>query len=201
MAAAQRQTSPAQTWRGVALATAGIFLLVAGGELAMGRLLLGPDGRFGWWEGNIWSKENSQRFADPYSFSHITHGILFFGFFWLVARRVRLPYRFLMALVLEASWEILENSPLIIERYRHTTIAIGYRGDSVLNSMSDILMMCLGFLLAARLPVWACVAAILVMEIGCAVVIRDNLTLNIIMLIHPFAAIKAWQAAGAPPGS
>jgi len=165
-------------------------------EWSMGRLPLGPDGRFGFWEGDIWSGECSQRLADAYSFSHIGHGLLFFAFFWLVARRTPLAYRYLAAVLVEAGWELLENSPIIINRYREATIALGYNGDSILNSTSDLLMMSLGFLFAWRMPVWASVLLLLAMEIGCALVIRDNLTLNVIMLIHPIEAIKVWQAAG-----
>ena len=182
----------------------GVFIavlgLTAGIELWMGRSPLGPDGKFGWWEGNIWSSENSQRLADPYSFSHIVHGMLFYAVLWLVARRLPIRHRLLLALVVEAGWEILENSPLIINRYREATISLGYVGDSVLNSSSDIVMMVLGFLFAWRARPWVTVAAILVMEVGCALWIRDNLTLNIIMLIHPVDAIKHWQMAGAPTG-
>ena len=167
-----------------------VFVLTAGVELWMGRSLLGPDGKFGFWEGNIWSSENSQRFADPYSFSHIVHGILFYAALWLVARKLPVRHRLLIALTLEAGWEMLENSPLIINRYREATISLGYVGDSVLNSMSDILMMTIGFLFAARVPARVSVAAVVVMEIGCALWVRDNLTLNIIMLVHPFDAIK-----------
>lgn len=179
---------------------AAIFVVTGTLEYLMGRSPLGPDGRFGWWEGNIWSRENSQRFTDPYSFSHLTHGILFFWFLRLLAPKLPASYRLVMAALIEASWELLENSPLIINRYRAATIALGYDGDSILNSMSDILMMCLGYLFASRMRLWFCVAAILVMEIGCLVMVRDNLTLNVIMLIHPIEAIKQWQMAGAPPG-
>lgn len=175
-----------------------IFALTGCVELWMGRLPLGPDGRFGFWEGNIWSSENSQRFADPYSFSHLVHGILFYGLFWLVARKLPVRQRLLMALVLEAGWEMLENSPFIINRYREATISLGYTGDSVLNSMSDILMMTLGFLFAWRMRAGISVLAVIVMEAGCALWVRDNLTLNIIMLIHPVEAIKHWQMAGQP---
>ena len=178
----------------------GIFIaalvLTAGIELWMGRSPLGPDGKFGLWEGDIWSSENSQRFADPYSFSHLVHGILFYGFLWLVARKLPVRYRLLMALAVEAGWELLENSPLIINRYREATIALGYTGDSVLNSLSDILMMTIGFLFAFRARPWVSVAAVIVMEVGCALWVRDNLTLNIIMLVHPIDAIKAWQMGG-----
>jgi len=178
---------------GIFIAT---FVLTAGIELWMGRSPLGPDGRFGLWEGNIWSSENSQRFADPYSFSHLVHGILFYALLWLAARRLPARYRLLIALVLEAGWEILENSPLIINRYREATIALGYTGDSVFNSLSDILMMTIGFLFAARARTWISVVVVIAMEAGCALWVRDNLALNIIMLVHPINAIKAWQMGG-----
>lgn len=176
-----------------------VVLMTAVIEWAMGRSLLGPDGAFGWWEGSIWSSENSQRVADAYSFSHIAHGILFFAGLWLVAGRVPLKVRFLIAVALEAGWEVLENSPLIINRYREATVALGYVGDSVLNSVSDVLMMSLGFLLAWRMRPWMSVTLLVLMEVGCAVWVRDNLTLNVIMLLHPVEAIKAWQLGGAPP--
>jgi hypothetical protein len=181
------------------IATVVALLAITGGvELWMGRLPLGPDGRFGLWEGDIWSSAQSQRLADPYSFSHIVHGFLFYGILWLVAWPVPVRYRFLGAVFLEAAWEILENSPFIIERYRAMTIAVGYEGDSVLNSLCDVLMMSLGFWLALKLKVRWSVAAVIVMEVGMLLWVRDNLTLNIIMLIHPFEAIKSWQMAGRP---
>jgi hypothetical protein len=174
-------------------------LAVTGGlELWMGRSLFGPDGKPGLWESNIWSSENSQRFADPYSFSHIVHGILFYAGLWLVARKLPVRHRLMIALALEAGWEILENSPLIINRYREATISLGYVGDSVFNSLSDILMMALGFCFAWRVRPWVSLAAVLILEIGCALWVRDNLTLNVIMLVHPFEAIKHWQMAGQP---
>jgi hypothetical protein len=185
-------------YRWIIVGFAGVLVLLAGIELAMGRSFFGPDGKPGLWESNIWSSENSQRFADPYSFSHIVHGILFYGFLWLIARKLPVRRRFLIALVIEAGWEILENSPLIINRYREATISLGYVGDSVFNSMSDALMMSLGFLFAWRMRIWVTILAVVVMEVGCAFWVRDNLTLNIIMLIHPVEAIKQWQLAGAP---
>jgi hypothetical protein len=164
--------------------------------LWMGRLPLGPDGRFGLWEGDIWSRFQSQRLLDPYLFSHLTHGFLFYLLLWLVARRLPMRHRFLCAVALEAGWEILENSPLVIDRYRAVTIALGYEGDSVLNSMSDIVAAALGFLLAWRLPKPASVALVLAMEIGTLFWVRDNLTLNVVMLVHPVDAIREWQSAG-----
>jgi hypothetical protein len=185
-----------KNWPGTILACIGVLVVTGGVELAMGRSPLGPDGKFGWWEANIWSNENSQRLADPYSFSHIGHGILFFALFWFVGRTFPLRHRLLVGLLLEAGWELLENSPLIINRYREATIALGYVGDSVMNSLSDVLMMALGFLFTAWARPWASV--LIIMEVGCAICVRDNLTLNIIMLIHPVEAIKHWQLAGRP---
>lgn len=179
---------------------AAVFPLLALIEWSMGRSPLGPDGRFGWWTGDIWGNACSQRVADPYAFSHIIHGMAFYGLFWLIARRQPVALRYLGAVLLEAGWELLENSPLIINRYRDATMALGYAGDSILNSVSDLVMMSIGFFLAWRLPLWATLLAIAVMEIGCALWIRDNLTLNIIMLLHPIPAIKAWQMAGAAGG-
>lgn len=184
----------------IALSAGAIVLALAVSEWLMGSLPLGPDGKFGLWEGNIWSGACSQRLADAYSFSHIGHGIVFFGVLWLVARRLPVGWRYLIAVVIEAGWELLENSPVIINRYREATMALGYSGDSILNSVSDVVMMSLGFFLAWRLPWWGSVLILLAMEIGCALWVRDNLTLNVIMLIHPVDAIKAWQMAGQSVG-
>ena len=173
-----------------------VFSAVAAIERCSGRSLFGPDGHFGWWDGDIWSSENSQRVADAYSFSHIIHGMLFYGFLWLVARRLPVKYRFLLALLIEAGWELLENSPLIISRYREATIALGYVGDSVLNSVCDVCMMALGFLVARFTRVWVIVATIIVLELGCLWWVRDNLTLNVLMLACPVQSVKAWQSEG-----
>ncbi len=181
-----------------ALAALAVVGLLAVWEWGMGRSPFGPDGKPGLWEGDIWSGECSQRLADAYSFSHIGHGLVFFAVLWLLAHRLPVGWRYLVAVLVEAGWEILENSPLIINRYREATMALGYSGDSILNSLSDVLMMSLGFFLAWRLPVWAGVLLFVVMEIGCALWVRDNLILNVIMLIHPLDAIKTWQMAGRP---
>ena len=176
-----------------------VIVLTGGVELGMGRSLLGPDGKIDWWEGSIWSKECSQRFVDPYSLSHVAHGMVFYGGLWLVARRLPVRRRYLAAVLLEAGWELLENSPVIIDRYRQVTIALGYDGDSVLNSLSDVVMMSVGFLLAFRFRPWITLTVLIAMELGCAFWIRDNLTLNLIMLLYPVEAIKAWQMTGQPP--
>ena len=148
------------------------------------------------WQGDVMSAENSQQLADWYSPSHLIHGLLFYALMWLLFRRQPVGLRAIGALIIECAWEILENTPLIIDRYREATISLGYRGDSVINSVSDILFMLLGFLLARRLPVTASVILALLLEIGVGAAIRDNLTLNIIMLLHPLDSIRAWQAGG-----
>ena len=160
--------------------------------LAMGRPPICTCGTIELW-GEVGPKQ-SQMLADWYSPSHIIHGFLFYALLAWLWSRAPIERRFLAALVLEAAWEIAENSPLIIDRYREATIALGYSGDSILNSMSDIAMMALGFLAARRLPVWASVAIVLALELVPLIVIRDNLTLNIIMLVAPNDAILRWQA-------
>lgn len=187
-----------QQYRWIIAGAIAICVATAVINLSMGRLPFGPDGRVGLWEGDIWSSEQSQRIADPYTFSHTIHGMLFYAFLWLVARKLPVRQRFLAALLLEASWEVLENSPIIINRYREVTISLGYVGDSVLNSVSDICFAGLGFLFAWRARLWVTIAVILTMEVGTAIWVRDNLTLNIIMLVHPIEAIKTWQSAGQP---
>lgn len=139
--------------------------------------------------------KQSQMLADWYSPSHIIHGFLFYALLRWLWPGGSPEVRFCLALLIEAVWEIVENTPVMIERYRDTTIALGYSGDSILNSASDIAMMALGFLAARRLPVWASIAAVLVLELVPLIAIRDNLTLNIIMLVAPSDAILDWQSA------
>jgi hypothetical protein len=132
--------------------------------------------------------------ADWYSPSHIVHGFLFYAILHVLFRGMTVERRFAMALLVEAAWEIIENTPMVIDRYREATIALGYSGDSILNSASDIAMMAVGFLAARRLPVWASVVAVVILEVVPLIVIRDNLTLNVWMLLAPSDAIRAWQA-------
>jgi hypothetical protein len=160
---------------------------------AMGRVWICTCGRVRLWANGVNTPENSQQLADWYSFSHIIHGMIFYALLRLILPRLARSWRLLVAVVIECGWELLENSPLIINRYRTATIAIGYTGDSVLNSMSDISMMMIGFGIAARLPWrWTLLLAI-AMELMTLVIIRDNLTLNVLMLAWPIYAIKAWQ--------
>jgi len=169
------------------VATAAILLL-------MGRSAICPCGRIALWHGAVQSDQNSQQLSDWYSLSHIVHGLLFYGITRLALRRWPWTARLVVAVAIEAGWEILENSPLIIDRYRSVTMAWGYTGDSGLNSISDIAMMMLGFAIARRLPWWASAGLVVILELVALAAIRDNLTLNLLMLIAPVDAIRIWQA-------
>ncbi len=154
------------------------------------------------WHGVVESSENSQHITDWYAPSHFTHGLIMAGVAWLLWRKWGLfggkPSRWALpiAVVVESAWEIAENTPMVINRYREVTISWGYSGDSIVNSAADIGWMTLGFLLALRLPAWASVALALFLELLALAVIRDNLTLNVLMLLYPIDAVAAWQAAG-----
>jgi hypothetical protein len=171
------------------LVTASALLL-----LAMGRPAICNCGMIELWVNEGDSPKTSQMLADWYSPSHVIHGLLFYGFLWLAARRWPVERRFLVALMLETGWEILENSDWAINRYREATIAIGYTGDSIVNTMSDIAMMALGFWLARRLPLWLAGALVIALELAALAAVRDNLTLNVWMFLLPNDTIRAWQA-------
>ena len=178
-------------------AAASIVVAAALAEYLMGHPLICECGYVKLWHFDVQSAENSQHLIDWYTPSHIIHGFLFYWLLWLISCFVpmSLGTRLVFAVVIEASWEVLENTPFAINRYREATIALDYYGDSVANSMSDILFMVLGFFLAWRLPVWLTVTIGLALEIFVGAMIRDNLTLNVIMFLWPLDSILHWQQA------
>ena len=184
----QRRSPPA--W----FMTLMIVVLAAAMLLSMGRVAICTCGYVKLWHGVTMSSENSQHLSDWYSLSHVIHGLLFYLGAWWLFRTWSLGDRLAAATLVEASWEVLENTPWIIERYRAGTVSLDYFGDSVVNSLSDVAMMMLGFWLAGRLPVRWSIGLALALESIALLAIRDNLTLNVLMLIWPIESIREWQA-------
>ena len=186
---------PARTFLFIALA---LLALQATVLSLMGQPLLALAAPFKLWAGNPLGPDNSQQLTDWYSFSHIIHGFIFYGLLKLLAPRLPFAARLLIAMGVEISWEFLENSPFVIEAYRKQALAAGYRGDSVINSLSDTAMMSLGFFLASRLPWWVVLLAAVVMEATTIILIRDGLILNILNFAVTWPALEHWQQAWKP---
>jgi hypothetical protein len=180
----------------IALLLSVLVVLAAATMLwAMGQVLICKCGHVRLWHGVVKSAENSQHLSDWYTFTHIIHGFVFYGLLWALRRRWPVAVRFVLAIAVESAWEVFENTDFVINRYREATISLDYYGDSVLNSVSDILAMAAGFIAAWRLPVLPIIALAVAIEAFLAYSIRDNLTLNIVMLLHPIDAVRAWQMA------
>jgi hypothetical protein len=184
------------TWPTYLLICAGFIAFQAVVLLAMGQPPICECGYVRLWNGIVASPENSQQLTDWYTFSHVIHGLAFYCLLWLVAPGTPLGIRFALALGLEVGWEIIENTPAVIQRYRQSALAQGYSGDSVINSVVDTIAMALGFFLARILATWKSIALAVAMELFVLVMIRDNLTLNIIQLLHPSERLSQWQQGG-----
>ena len=177
------------------LIIAGIFLGAGIALYLMGHPLICKCGTVKLWHGDAVSAENSQHLTDWYTPSHIIHGFIFYAALWLVSRKVPMSFglRLVLAVAIESGWEIFENTDYAINRYREATIALDYYGDSVINSLNDIIFMIVGFVLAGWLPVWLTILIAVALELAVGAMIRDNLTLNVIMFVWPFQWILDWQ--------
>ena len=168
--------------------------------LGLAALQLHNQGRLWWcacrgflWTSDAWGSRTSQTFLDPYSFTHILHGLMFCGLLALLIRGMSWRWRLLMAIAIESAWELIENTNTVIERYREATAALGYQGDTVVNSLGDILCCGIGFVIARKLGWRRSIVVFVATELLLVIWIRDSLLLEIIMLIHPMNGIKAWQ--------
>jgi hypothetical protein len=193
----RRDLSYTSTYAFLAIA-AGLIALQAAALSLMGQPLLATAAPFRLWAGNPLGPDNSQQLTDWYSLSHIVHGLIFYGLSRLIAPRLPFAARLLLAMGVEVGWEIIENSPAVIAAYRAQALAAGYRGDSVLNSLSDTAMMALGFFIASRLPWWGIVLLALMLEVLAGLAIRDNLTFNILNFLISWPALEQWQQAWRP---
>jgi hypothetical protein len=190
-ASASPRFSP-KFWFGVAIALVIAQIVIL---YLMGRVPICECGYIKLFEPEVNSPGNSQHIADWYTPSHIIHGFLFFALAWLLFRKHSVAFKLAFAVLIEAAWEILENTPMVIDHYRSATMAVGYTGDSILNSAMDTVSMALGFYFALKMPVWVTVTVAIIFELFTGWLIRDNLTLNVLMLVYPIEAIKTWQSA------
>jgi len=179
-----------------ALATAAVLAITVTQLRYQGRLWWCACGDWAIWWGDPRSSHNSQHPFDPYSFTHVLHGVVLCGVLAVVARRLAPAWRLWLAIALESLWEVVENSEFVIDHYRNATAMLGYQGDTIVNSLGDIASCVVGYLLARRLGPWRSLALLVVIEVVLLLWIRDSLLLEVVMLIHPIPGIKAWQTGG-----
>ena len=186
----------AGVWQIVAIGL--VLLLVIVLLRAEGRMFLCDCGHFAVWTSDACSSQTSQQLFDPYSFTHVLHGFLLFWLMALLFRRLSSSWQVLLAVLLEGAWEVFENTPFVIHKYRTETAALGYQGDTIVNSLGDLTCALVGFLLARKLGVrWSLIFFLLV-EVVLTLWIHDSLLLQILMLIRPVQAIKLWQVCVQP---
>jgi hypothetical protein len=176
------------------LATAVVLFLTAVQLHNQGRVWFCTCGTFLFWNGDAWGSETSQHLFDPYTFTHVLHGLGFYALLWLTMAKLRTVWRFWLAVLIESIWEVIENTNLVIQRYREATAALGYNGDSVINSLGDIVACGVGFWIARQLGLKRSLVVFALVEISLLLTIRDSLLLNIVMLIYPSESLKGWQA-------
>lgn len=188
---------PRLSLRAALLVSLALTAATAGILLWMGRIPICSCGYVKLWHGGRGDAQMSQHLTDWYTYSHVLHGVIFYWLLWAIFRgRLSVAARLVIAVLIEGAWEIFENTPFIINRYRTHTISLGYTGDAIVNSMGDMLAMVAGFFVASRLPAWVTVLLLIVTEIALLILIRDNLLLNIVMLLYPVEWIREWQAGG-----
>jgi len=175
------------------LVMAAVLMLAVGLLHVQGRLWWCACGGLSPWSGDIWSSHCSQHFFDPYSFTHMLHGLLLYGLLALVRPEMPLPWRLCLAISIEAGWEVFENCDFTIQRYREMTMALDYEGDTIVNSLGDLLSCGCGFFLAWRFGVWRSVGLFVATESLLLLCYHDSLLLNVIMLTCPIDMIKTWQ--------
>jgi hypothetical protein len=186
------QVSPWKLWPWAAAAA--VLAATALQLRAQGRAWFCACGRLLVWTGEAWGSDTSQHLFDPYSFTHVLHGVAFCGLLSLIAPRLAPAWRLCLAVAAEAAWEVVENTAFVVNRYREATAALGYEGDTVVNSLGDIAACAAGFVVARRLGLWRSVALFLLVEAALLIFIRDSLLLNVLMLLYPLDSVRAWQA-------
>jgi hypothetical protein len=175
-----------------------VLLLVVVSLRVEGRMFLCDCGHFAVWTSDTCSSQTSQQLFDPYSFTHVLHGFLFFWLIALLFRRVTPTWQVWLALLLEGAWEVFENTQFVIDKYRTETAALGYQGDTIVNSLGDLVCALAGFLLARKLGLRRSLVVFVLLEIVLALSIHDSLLLQILMLVRPVEAIKLWQVCVQP---